>query len=204
MQSSDGLGMPIRKRHWGIPVALCIVAFVIMLVGDGVAEMLRFQRDAILGGDLWRLLSGHLVHLGWMHLLLNLSGLGLIWVLTGDSFSASGWWLVLFLCALFTAIGLLIFNPDLQWYVGLSGILHGLLLAGLLAHLIVGRGEALMLLLVLSAKLGWEQFYGPLPGSEASVGGTVVVDAHLYGAIGGAVSAVLLLGVSGWRRRFAQ
>ncbi len=189
-------------RHWGIPLLLSAVAIVLMLLADSGAETLRYQREAILDGGVWRLLSGHLIHLGWMHLWLNLAGLWLVWFLTGDSLTVSGWWSLLLWCALFIALGLLLLNPELQWYVGLSGILHGLLLAGLLVRLSFGQRDALVVLVVLVGKLVWEQFFGPMPGSEASVGGTVVVDAHLYGAIAGAAGVALLLGVPDWRRRF--
>lgn len=190
--------------HWEIPLALAVVALVVMIMGDGVAETLRYQREAILEGDLWRLLSGHLVHLGWVHLLLNLAGLVLMWVFAGDSLTASGWWWMIVFCALCVSLGLLLFNPQLQWYVGLSGILHGLLLGGLLARMIGGSRDLILLLVVLAVKLSWEQFSGPLPGSETGIGGTVVVDAHLYGAIGGGLSVILSLGLPGLRRRFLQ
>lgn len=204
MQSLDGRVVSALPRHWGIPLALAAVAFVVMALGNDAAEMLRYQREAILDGGFWRMLSGHLVHLGWAHLWLNLTGLGLIWVLTGDAYTGTGWGLQLISCALITAMGMLLLNPELEWYVGLSGVLHGLLLAGLLGRLISGHRDASLLLAVLVLKLAWEQLYGPLPGSEASVGDTVVVDAHLYGAIGGGVCASLLLGVPRWRERFLQ
>lgn len=190
------------RRSWSIPLLLSAVAIVVMLLADSGAETLRYQREAIMDGGVWRLLSGHLVHLGWMHLWLNLAGLWLIWLLTGDALTVAGWWLLLLWCAFFTALGLLLLNPELQWYVGLSGILHGLLLAGLLVRLSVGQRDALVVLVALVGKLVWEQFYGPMPGSEASVGGTVVVDAHLYGAVAGAAGVAWLLGVPDWRRRF--
>ena len=41
-------------------------------------------------------------------------------------------------------------------------------------------------------KIGWEQWHGPVPGSETTSGGPVVVDAHLYGAVGGAMAALLM------------
>ncbi len=187
-----------------MPLILCAVALTVMVLGDDVAELLRYQRQSILDGAFWRLFSGHLVHLGWTHLWLNLAGLWLIWAIAGDTLSASGWWLLFLFCALFTSVGLLLFNPELQWYVGLSGILHGLLLAGLIVRLMGDRRDVLPVLIVLGVKLAWEQLYGPMPGSEASIGYTVVVDAHLYGAIGGAAGVALLLGVAGWRRQFVQ
>lgn len=190
-------------RHWGIPLGMAAIALVIMLLGDGASDTLRYQRNSILEGEFWRLLSGHMVHLGWNHLWLNLAGLGLIWALTGDTFTYLGWWLLILFCAVFVAFGLLLFNPELQWYVGLSGVLHGLLLAGLLARLLTeGGSNVLLLLLVLALKLVWEQLFGSLPGSESGIGGKVVVDAHLYGAIGGAVGTALLLGPPKWRKQF--
>lgn len=202
MQTDADRAIPLLMGKWSIPLILGAVALTVMVLGDGTAEMLRYQREAILQGAFWRLFSGHLVHLGWWHLLLNLAGLWLIWAVAGDSLTVAGWWLLFFFCALFTALGLLLFNPELLWYVGLSGILHGLLLAGLLAPLLAGRRDVLVLLVALIMKLGWEQLYGPMPGSEATVGGAVVVDAHLYGAIAGGVGTALMFGVPRWRRRF--
>jgi len=74
----------------------------------------------------------------------------------------------------------------------LSGLLHGTLAAGLMEKLRKPDREALILMLLLLAKLAWEQFSGPLPGSESTAGGTVVVDSHLFGALGGVVAAILL------------
>lgn len=205
MQTDDERKSALLLRYWFIPLVLAVLALAIMLAGEVLAESLRYQRESILGGGFWRLLSGHLVHLGWAHLWLNLAGLGLIWLLAGDAFTDTGWWLLIVFCALFIGFGLLLLNPQLQWYVGLSGILHGLLVAGLLAQLsTAGGGSVLLLLIVLALKLAWEQLFGSLPGSESGIGGNVVVDAHLYGAIGGAVGAALLLRLPGWRRRFVR
>ena len=83
-------------------------------------------------------------------------------------------------------------NPSLDWYVGLSGVLHGLLVAGLVAGYRESPGENLLLLVLIAAKLGYEQWLGPLPGSESTAGGPVVVNAHLYGALAGAACAAAL------------
>jgi hypothetical protein len=52
----------------------------------------------------------------------------------------------------------------------------------------VGLGVGLGLGLTL--KLLWEVVYGPVPLTAASVGGAVVVAAHLYGAIAGALTGL--------------
>ena len=41
-----------------------------------------------------------------------------------------------------------------------------------------------------------------MPGSAEIAGGKVIVDAHLYGAIGGAVTVVLIILASRRRRRY--
>jgi len=50
-----------------------------------------------------------------------------------------------------------------------------------------------ILLVLVVGKLVWEQLTGALPGSESIAGGEVLVDAHLYGAIGGAVIGAWLV-----------
>ena len=76
----------------------------------------------------------------------------------------------------------------------MSGLLNGLLAAGLLPRLRLGKinVETGVLALLLVAKISWEQFGGALPGSESTSGGPVIVDAHLYGALGGVLAALIL------------
>ncbi len=188
--------MTSPKRHWlhqfRIPLLLSALIVILALPGDSTQALLRYERAAILDGQWWRLLSAHLLHLGGSHLLMNLAGLWLIWLLLGSSLSPRSWLILLFADALITALALLILNPQLGWYVGLSGILHGLLVAGAIADIRAGRRGTWLLLGAVAFKLGWEQLAGPLPGSEASAGGAVIVDAHLYGALGGLLLSPLL------------
>ena len=66
-----------------------------------------------------------------------------------------------------------------------------MLLAGIVIRLPALDLESGVLLLLLIAKISYEQFSGPVPGSEATSGGPVIVDAHLYGALGGILGALL-------------
>ncbi len=179
-------------RRWRLPVLLALVCGLLALAGEPLRSLLIYDREAILHGQVWRLFSAHLLHLGGSHLGLNLAGLALVWALVGERFSGRGWLLVLLVDALVTGLGLLIFNPQLRWYVGLSGVLHGLLVAGSVADIRLGLRGAWLLLGVVALKLAWEQFAGPLPGSEDAAGGRVIVDAHLYGALGGLLMGCLL------------
>jgi len=182
-----------RLKPYLIPIGLTLLACLIALAGSAPWHWLRYDRQAILNGELWRLLSGHLTHLNLRHLAMNLTGLALIWALVGRQYSNSQWLLALIWSGLCISAGLMIFNPELHWYVGLSGILHGLLVAGCIRGIWGGTSDKpilVVLMVLVIAKLAWEQLGGALPGSEATAGGQVIVDAHLYGAISGALLAV--------------
>ncbi|MDH3305394.1 MAG: rhombosortase, partial [Gammaproteobacteria bacterium] len=169
-----------------------LVAVLLALGGEMARQWLRFDREAIDAGELWRLLSGHFVHLGWPHFALNAAGLVLVWYLVGDVFDRLRWILIGTFTVITIDIGLWVFDPALMWYVGLSGLLHGILAAGLVEKLRKPDTEALALVVLLLGKLAFEQFSGPMPGSETTAGGTVVVDSHLFGTLGGVVAAILL------------
>lgn len=176
--------------HWGVPFALAAPSLLFEVGGDDARSGLRFDRAGIADGEWWRLLSGHLVHLGPSHMLLNVAALLLLWWLVGPGLTLGGWLLVIAASVACIDLGLWFLDPGLSWYVGMSGLLHGLFAAGIIARLRSAPVEALVLGVLLAAKLLFEQLAGPLPGSEASAGGAVVVNAHLYGAAGGVVAAL--------------
>ncbi len=177
-------------------LAAAVALLCISLQYAGLDDFLRFERSAIDQGHWWLLLTGNFVHLGQSHLWMNMAGYFLVVALVWSHFSARVWLLIILFASLVVGVGLWRFNPEVGAYVGFSGTLHGLILAGCLADLRTYPKSAAILLTLVIAKLAWEQFAGPLPGSESTAGGSVVVDSHLYGAIGGAImgSIVLLFG----------
>ncbi len=179
------------KQH-SLPLTLALTAILLAIAGDSMTEQLRYHVAEIKAGEIWRLISANLVHLGWSHMLMNLLGLGLIWGLFWNCFSSLNWWLISLASCLGVSLGLLVLNPNLVWYVGLSGVLHGLFVAGAVAAIRRGDRREAILLAAIVAKLLWEQGFGALPGSADMAGGPVVVDSHLYGAIGGAIAGLLL------------
>lgn len=196
-QSEAPLRSPASTRgllHHGLPILLAVLSVLIAAGGDAANQQLRFERASIADGEGWRLVTGHLAHLGWSHLLLNLAGLALIWGLFQRHLGTLAWWWVWLVSTFAVSAGLFFFDVELGWYVGLSGVLHGLFIAGLLMALRQERwwGDAVLLVIVI-AKLASEQMYGSLPGTTEMAGGDVIVDAHLYGAIGGAIAVLPLL-----------
>lgn len=172
---------------------LVIVCALLELGGDETREALRYLRSGIFAGEWWRLVTGHLVHLGPAHMLLNSAALAMLtWLFAND---LRAWqWLVILLCSVAAIdIGFLLWEPQLEWYVGLSGVLHGLFAAAALARCWRRERDGYWLLAGLILKLLWEQTFGPTPFTAESSGGPVVVNAHLYGALGGAAATLIAL-----------
>ena len=192
VRKNAGLQFLRPAFDWLLPTLIAATSLAIAAFGAAGRDLLRYDRDAVGNGDLWRLITAHVTHLGAAHLLLNVAGLVLVWLLVGPRFRATQWLVVAAVCVASIDLGFWILDVHLQWYVGLSGLLHGLLVAGAVAGLRQARGESLAILAIVVLKLGWEQLVGPLPGSEASAGGHVIVNAHFYGAIGGLIAGVLL------------
>jgi rhomboid family GlyGly-CTERM serine protease len=175
-------------RGWWLPAGIAALCLLLETSGDAGRLALRFDRNGIEHGEFWRLLTGHLVHLGWAHFALNLAGMLLVWLLVGTEFSTRSWAVVLLVSIAGIDAGLWFLDPGIQWYVGLSGLLHGILMAGIVAAVRRGSREAAILGLLVAAKIVWEHFVGPLPGSEGLAGAAVVVNAHLYGAVVGGLA----------------
>ena len=179
-------------RGWALPAAIVIAATVILLLGEDAALRLRYDRAAIGGGEILRLISGHAVHLEFAHYLLNVAGLLVVWYLVGDAFSTRAWAIIIVTSILTMDAGFWFLMPTLAWYVGLSGLLHGLLAAGISGIWRTRRFEALVIAVLILGKLVYESLIGPLPGSESVAGGDVVTAAHLLGAIGGFVAGLAI------------
>ena len=128
---------------------------------------------------------------------MNVAGLALVVALVWGQFDAAEWAATVVSGSLVVGLGLYALNPEVAWYVGFSGTLHTLVVAGSIGDLRDYPRSAAALLALVAGKLLWEQVAGALPGSEATAGGRVVVDAHLYGAIAGVALAPALL----FRRR---
>jgi rhomboid family GlyGly-CTERM serine protease len=178
---------------WLIPGIIIGISLLILLTGEAGRELLRYDRVWIGQGELWRFLSGHVTHLGASHLALNGAGLLLVWFLVGSAYAMRNWVLIIAITLIVMNLGFWFLMPELYWYVGMSGLLHGLLVAGIVPKLRQIDAETVVLIILLLAKVGWEQLNGPVPGSELSSGGPVIVNSHLYGLVGGVLGALLVM-----------
>lgn len=172
--------------------SICVIILGLELGGEPFKLAMRYERAGLEHAEGWRLVTGHIIHLGWSHAILNLAGLGLMWALYCGDYSPRQWLLVVAISALAIDAGFWFLEPRLAWYVGLSGVLHGVMTAGTWAHLRRRDWDAWIMAAFIVGKLMWEQTHGALPLSGAEGRLHVVVDAHLYGALGGLTCALWL------------
>jgi len=168
---------------------VCMAAFL----STPIASRLIFDREAILNGQVWRLLSCHLVHFTPSHLIYNLFAFVIAsWILERKSLCHL---LIIYsLTAVSISMALLIFAPDMDFYGGVSGMACGLLYYCALLkqrepHL---KGLCRCVLLCIPIKLALETYHqtSVLPYFEPQPFVMMPVS-H----IAGVVSAILLYGV---------
>ncbi|MGK0525711.1 MAG: rhomboid family GlyGly-CTERM serine protease [Pseudomonadales bacterium] len=179
-------------RTFGLPIALGISLVLVWLLGDGATDLLMYQRTDIEAGQVWRLLTAHWVHLSTQHLFLNLSTLAIIWWLFGDSLAGRTGYFLTGLTALGLTLSLFLLHPGVWWYAGFSGVLHGLLIAGAL----ISRHDAplfsLLVMLIVAIKLALELVLGASSTMTKFIDSPILVEAHLYGAVLGALGVFLI------------
>jgi rhomboid family GlyGly-CTERM serine protease len=175
------------------PAVLVAVLLAFHGLGADALPVLRYERSAVLSGEAWRLVTGHLVHADIVHLGWNALGVLIVAFLFARDYSWRQWLVILGVSTATTDLGFLLLEPQLEWYVGFSGVLHGLMAAGLVAWLRTSRDAITWIVTGLfAAKLAWEHFAGPLPFTAASLELPVVHQAHTYGAIGGGLAGLWL------------
>jgi rhomboid family GlyGly-CTERM serine protease len=155
---------------------------------ESVAAGFIYDRQLIFKGEIWRAWTGHVVHFGLSHSTWNLA-----------IFLPTGWWLerlwpvltrwFYLACPLIISAALLMLDPSLARYAGLSGLATGMLV--LLAGLQLGRRKEepawfwWSVLALVGAKIGVELFTGaPLLVSGFGNIRTVPL-AHIFGVVSG-------------------
>ncbi|QYJ73635.1 rhombosortase [Shewanella sp. FJAT-52076] len=172
----------------GLLSLLCTALYFLPVDGK-----LNWQKQLIGAGEYWRLISGNLLHTNHWHLLMNLAGFWVILSLHHFHYRAAGLVLLLFVLCLGEGIGLYLFYPSLQAYVGLSGILHGLFAFGALMDIKRGLKSGWLLLIGLGLKVGYEQYFGASSDVASLIGARVATESHLVGALLGTALGVAYL-----------
>lgn len=154
------------------------------------AELLVYDRAGVAGGELWRIITGHLVHFSDAHLLNNLAVLvPAVWLVETRYRGDAG---LLFVgAASVIGIALLVGEPRLLRFGGASGISLAFLVYACLRGLHEDhrwRTVCMVLLAIVGAKFAAESAGWHFRDWQASEGFVPVMLSHFVGAAtGGAV-----------------
>ena len=159
-------------------LALGTVLLLLLLAGSVpmLQESLLLERNSVFRGQVWRLLSGHFVHVSRLHMLANLAGVSLLLAWAWQAHRMKE--VLVFLLAGSPILGTILLAGGSNWYAGLSGMLHGA--AVLLLFTLPGKLR-LTGFAILLAKLIWQQWFMPsayLPGAQVPI----ALAAHWWGS----------------------
>ena len=170
----------LKSSDWRFVATTLGLLVTTQLIGE---EYLRFQQDWVTTGQVWRLVTAHWVHVGWVHLLLNIVGLAICVLLARPNWSLKRWWIQCLCMALGISLLVTLHNPDVHWYVGFSGVLFGLYF--LAAHDLYARDRFIALLMggAIVVKVILEQYTSYDLTSSELIGAPVITDAHKYGLL---------------------
>ena len=183
---------PLACPAWTVLLSgFALVAFV-------AGPLFQYDRGAILGGEWWRAVTGHLTHWSLDHLFWDVIVFAVLGVLNERRNRPA------FLCctvcaAVLISAGLWLFRPDVTHYRGLSGIDSALFVMAATAacadSLTARRGRiaamAAVALGLFAAKVLWELAAGSALFVDASAAGFETIPlAHALGAAAGAVAGL--------------
>jgi len=189
--------LALSRQHFLIIViiaTLSVTAFITeYFIGELFTQTLVYQRQLITKGEIWRLISGHILHTNGYHLLLNLAALFMLWALHGRFYSIKNYTVLFLFCSIFTSLGIYYFDPTLIQYVGLSGVLHGVFVFGAIMDINAKDKTGYLLFLGVWLKIAHEQFYGASTDVSNLIEASVAVNSHLWGALGGLLFSIIYL-----------
>lgn len=159
-----------------------------------VLERLVFTREGLLRGELWRVVTGHWVHLTPLHLFWDGAAFLVLGLLCDRLGRARFVWTLL-AAAVAIPLALVVLQPQLCWYAGLSGIdsaLFGLLAATLARRSLAARdGAAIALSAALAAAFALKTGYEFAAADAVFVADAGAAPVPLAHAVGFAVGALL-------------
>jgi rhomboid family GlyGly-CTERM serine protease len=189
----------LLKKNWINQYLGCstsvwyVVASLLVMVCLQIidSQIFRFQQDWVQKSEFWRVITAHWIHFNWQHLGLNCLGLVLCVAIARPAWSIGRWIVYNILLAIGISLLFTWLNPELDWYVGYSGVLFGVILLAAIELFKTERIIALLLGIGVCSKVALEQTSLVTVTTSEFIGLPVIIDAHLYGVL---LAVVIALG----------
>lgn len=198
-------GFPTQLKYLLPPLSLLFLLFLFHFVAPHNALVLNL--NLFWDGEIWRLVTGQLLHSNDNHLYLNTAGLALVWALHGQYYPNLNFYKLVLLGLLSVGIGTVIFAKA-DVYYGLSGLLHFMLTWGACLDIIrldnpiktisiksIFRHTGLLLLIGLVLKIVYENLSGEDLELAQTINASVAVEIHAVGVVAALVSFLIYLAI---------
>lgn len=170
---------------------ILVIAATVYLFSPQANQLLGYYYTGITEFELWRLISATFCHTNFNHLLMNGLGLVITLFLFINTFKSIYIFPIIIFNSIAIGLALFFFEPEVIWYVGLSGVLHGLFSYGIASDVNNKDRWGYLLLVGFIIKIIYEQIFGAQQNTIDLIGAPVLINAHLYGAIAGVVFYIL-------------
>lgn len=174
--------LPLANRYLWPFLTIALLLCILFILPNDFLSSLLFERDAIDSGQLWRLISGQFIHLTLPHLIINIAGIVMIWLLFAEHIAGLRFVWLLPLLALGSSAGMWLFSPQIANYVGFSGVLYGLFTWGALQDTLQRQPFARALLIIIFAKASYEFIFSPIVLTPVG-GNPLATAAHFFGVL---------------------
>jgi rhomboid family GlyGly-CTERM serine protease len=178
--------LPNRKAALGGCFFLITLIILLTVFERSFFPLLSLEANKVSAGEYWRLLTANLVHFGWIHTAINAAAFLLCVLAFFTDYSLKRFSFLLLWCCVGVGLGIYFLNPEYSPYAGLSGAIHGLIVAGLLQTRVYPLWIRTVVLGLLIAKLVDENRADyEATDLQALLPVAVAVESHLYGALAG-------------------
>lgn len=174
-------------------LCLSILCLCIYLLNTTDPNFIDYNRQLITHGQYWRLISGNFNHTNEYHLILNITALLVIAGLHAQYYSSTHFSFIILYLASAVGIAIFILSPEVSLYVGLSGILHGLMVIGGACDIRNSMKTGWLLVLGTIGKVVYEQVFNNTEQMNKLIEAQVLTEAHLYGLVAGLIIIPLIL-----------
>jgi len=179
-----------RWLNWLFLGLLCLIIYAISAEDITVLD---YNRELIIEGEYWRVLSGNFNHTNIYHLLLNLSALAVMAGLHYRYYSCGEYASLILLLSIGVGINIFLLSPDTLLYVGLSGVLHGIIIIGAIIDVSKHYYSGYILIIGTVIKVISEQLFKNTVAMSQLIDAKVLTEAHLYGLVTGFIIAPLFV-----------
>lgn len=178
--------LAINRISIFINVTVVYLIIVFSILAERFFPILSLERVHVEQGEFWRLFTSNFVHFGWPHSLMNLAAFLLCALALLNHFPAKQLLGLIVFCCLSVGIGVYYLNPEYATYAGLSGAIHGFIIAGLMRN----KRHPYWLNAIFIALVFTKIIYEQQPDYQATHLQTllpvpIAFDAHTYGALAG-------------------